>query len=348
MCVNFTYNTNAIYRILSNLSEQQLIPASLIDNLVDQACSTLAQIYKANNHFVMRNMNNNFNMFLISKVVESIVGKSVYNAEFQEYELTRKSLVHSLEMAGSHESLDTIEKMGLALGKGVAFIEKRLSKGMSSHDQQEVEAISFQYFQKKLAIDDRQLLITKIENGSQKRDFSLTAILDDASETIDDLLWLQDLLEAYPYFKVNLLVNTAQVSINFSTHMLAEVIESPLFRNLSSRLGRQFKVVEIYCPFISFQTNFLPMAARDVISNSDVIYIKGANFFETCQLLEKEKFYAFVVYGPISQLYTGLNEYDAVFAYVPAGCAGYVHHWDQKRIRTLKEIIDIRNIDNGG
>ena len=65
------------------------------------------------------------------------------------------------------------------------------------------------------------------------------------------------------------------------------------------RFGNQFKVTKIYCPFISFQTNYLPPNAKRVIKESDVVYIKGANFFETCQIPEKKSFHVFVVFGPI-------------------------------------------------
>ena len=128
LCINFTYNTNAIYRILSNLCEQDLVPKEDIDGLLDRACTILAYIYKIRDNFIMKNMNNNFNMFLISKVIEFIVGKDIYDSECQELPMTQRSLATSLAMVKDYDHLDTIEKIGIALGKGVSFIEKRFSK----------------------------------------------------------------------------------------------------------------------------------------------------------------------------------------------------------------------------
>ena len=135
----------------------------------------------------------------------------------------------------------------------------------------------------------------------------------------------RQLIESFPFLKVRLLVNTAQISINFSSHMLKEVWQSPSFLSLVSRLGTQFFVIPMYCPFISFQTSYLPPQAQQVIQEADAVFIKGANFFETCQIPEKETFYGFVVYGPISRAYSGLRNLDGVFAYVPVGSSGYYH-----------------------
>jgi hypothetical protein len=344
LSVNFTYNTNAIYRIMSNLNEQGLIPASEMDNFIDRACLRLAGIYRAQNSFVMRNMNNNFNMFLISRVVESLLGKSIYNSEMQEYPLTHRSLQIALALARDYVHLDTLQKMAVALGKGVAFIEKRLTNdGLPKDEQQTVEEIAYRYYEKPLAIDDRLLLIEKISNGCTGRNgFTLTAILDDASETVDDLLWMLDLMDRYPSFRVRLLVNTAQISINFSSQMLADVLADPTFHGLVERLGKQFQVIEMYCPFISFQTSVLPPAAKQAIQDSDAVFVKGANFFETCQIVEKDAIYAFVVFGPISRIYSGLQDYDPVFAFIPAGGTGYVHDKNQTQIRTLRETVTRR------
>lgn len=341
LSVNFTYNTNAIYRIISNLNEQKLIPTNGVDNLVDRACLRLASIYRAKNSFVMRNMNNNFNMFLISKVVESLLGKSIYNSEIQEYLLTHRSLQIALGLARDYVHLDTLQKMAVALGKGVAFIEKRLTdNGLPKAEQQAVEEIAYRFYEKPLAIDNRLLLIEKISNACTDRNgFMLTAILDDASETVDDLLWMLDLMERYPSFRVKLLVNTAQISINFSSQMLADVLADSIFHGLVERLGKQFQVIKMYCPFISFQTSVLPPVAKQAILDSDLVFVKGANFFETCQIVEKDTIYAFVVFGPISRIYSGLKDYDPVFAYIPAGETGYVHDKDQAQIRTLRETV---------
>lgn len=341
LAINFTYNTNAIYRILSNLSEQGWLPADALDTYLDRACVVLSAVYKHRSHNVIKNINNNFNMFLISRVIELLVGKGVYDCDRQELALTKRSLQTSLAMVSEHMSHDTLEKMSIALGKGVSFIEKRLNgRHIGKKEWRDVLDVSFQYYGRKLAIDHRHLLLDKITNtGLRKGSFVLAAIFDDTTETVDDFLWIQDLIVKYPFFKVHIIVNTAQISINFSSHMLNSVLQSAVFSALAERVGSQLLITEIYCPFISFQTNYLPLSAKRVIDNADAVYVKGANFFETCQIIEKDVFHAFVVYGPISRKYTGLKDYDAVFVYIPAGQVGYIHKSESSAIITLTNIV---------
>ena len=143
----------------------------------------------------------------------------------------------------------------------------------------------------------------------------------------------------FPFFKLHILVNTAQISINFYSQMLAEVLITSEFTDIAARFGNQFLVSEIYCPFISYQANYLPLNAHQIINEADAVYVKGANFFETCQIPQKPVFHAFVVYGPVSRKYTGLNDNDGVFALVPAGKEGYVHHRDPKNVITLRNVV---------
>ncbi|KJU85666.1 hypothetical protein MBAV_002140, partial [Candidatus Magnetobacterium bavaricum] len=207
--------------------------------------------------------------------------------------------------------------MGVALGKGISFIEKHIDKNTIPNQKfKSIQESTYQYFGRNLAIDDRPRLLDMITSGGLlKNSFVIGVILDDATETVDELLWMLDVMEQFPFFKVYLIVNTAQVSVNFSSNMLNDVLKYPYFAPLARRLGTQLLIREIYCPFISFQINYLPSSAREVIELSDAIYVKGANFFETCQIPQKDTFYAFVVYGPVSRAYTGLRDYDAVFAY---------------------------------
>jgi hypothetical protein len=327
LALSFTYNTNAFFRIFSELCERGRIAPSDVEPLLDKACAVLTGLYRSRSHFLIRNINNNFNMYLISKVVESLVGKRCYDSERQEFPSTRRSLAAALMMAPDHQHLPIVEKMGVALGKGVSFMESRMHKGvLGKGAMTDAKETMYRFYHRSIVIDHRLKLLDMISNvGTKKSSFALAVILDDATETVDDLLWLQDLIQCFPFFKVRLLVNTAQISINFSSQMLKEVWRSPCFRQLVSKLDSQFLVVPIYCPFISFQTSYLPPQAKEAIRAADAVFVKGANFFETCQIPEKDTFHAFVVYGPISRAYSGFCDLDGVFAHIPAGRSGYYH-----------------------
>jgi hypothetical protein len=344
LALSFTYNTNAVFRILNWLQDESRIADAEVKGLLDNACLRLARIYRARAHHVIRNINNNVNMYLISKVVEQLVGRRRYDSEAQELTPTLRSLHAALAIARDHVDLPVLEKMGVAVGAGVSFVESRIRGGsINTRDITAVQERSYQYFGRRLAIDDRLELLDMVADAGRTRGaFRLAVILDDATETIDDLLWLQDLVVLFPFLVVDLLVNTAQVSINFSAHLLPAIRHWPALCDLTEREGAQFIVTPVYCPFISFQLDFLPPKARRAISTADAVYIKGANFFETCQIQDKPTFHAFVVFGPISRLLTGLEDFDAVFAYLPSGTAGYVYAGSDKPMMTLNDVVSRR------
>jgi len=341
---NFNYNTNAVYRILRNLTAEGKLKESDIESLLDQVCLLLSAIYRANNYLVIRNLNNNLNMYLISKAVEFVLGKGIYDSERQEFDVTCKALLASLSVTNEQISLSVFDKMGYAIGKGVSFIEKGISEGRELRSViMGARETSSRYFGSKLAIDHRSILLDMIENeGLREGSFELVAIFDDATETVDDLLWLQDLLVQYNFLTLHILVNTAQISINFCSEMMSPILSSPVFASLAALLDSRFRVSTTYCPFISYQLTYLPPAARAEIEKADTVFIKGANFFETLQIKNKPVFHAFVVSGPVSRLYTGLEESDAVFAFVPDGREGYIHSRDPGRIVTLKDIVALQ------
>ena len=341
LVTSFIHITNAIFRILSLLAARGEIAPSDVDPLVDRACVLLARIYTARDHFLIRHINNNLNSYFISEVIERLVGKKCYDAEQQESQSTRDALHVALAMAPEHQNLTTLEKMGVALGKGVSFIESRLSRGdLGAEGSRQVRETAYRYFGSSLAIDHRHELLELVAEGGRTRNsFRLTAILDDTTESVDDLLWLADLLRQFPFLKVHLLLNTAQISVNFASAMLDTVLQHPCFRSLASRLGSQLLVTELYCPLISFQADLLPPHARKVIDRCDAVYIKGANFFETCQILEKHTFHAFVVFGPVSRAYTGLDDFSAVFVHLAPGTPGFLHRRRDEEIVTLRAIV---------
>src|SRR2546428_722087 len=74
------------------LRDTHRIGSEEIAGLLDRACVVLARLYRAHDGFLLRNINNNFNMYLISKVIEFLVGRDRYDAERQELDTTRRAL----------------------------------------------------------------------------------------------------------------------------------------------------------------------------------------------------------------------------------------------------------------
>ena len=342
--LSFTYSTNGFFRILMNLRAAGLVEEANIPRLLDQACLLLSALYKADDYSLIKNINNNLNMYLIPKVIEQVVGKDRFDADCQELMTTRSAINQAIILAYRSRNLSTLTKMKISLGMGISFAGNQLLDIQLTHGSLEhMEMGSHRYDDSKLAIDHRLIFLDMISNAGRRGHFSLAVVLDDAAESVNDLLWLQDLIQKYPFLSITLLINSRQVSINFSVHHMQQICHTPLFCELTSRIDSQVHLKVIDFPLISFQPNYLPESASRVIGDADVVYIKGANFFETCQLREKETFYAFVVYGDISRRYSGLNDFDGVFAYVPSGSVGYMHNTESHPI-TLK---DIAALDSG-
>jgi hypothetical protein len=351
LAVSFTYNASAFFRIFSGLQRAGKIPVEAVNTLVDQACQLLTRIYKANSFFVIRNINNNINMMLISRTVEFLVGKQVYDADMQEMDITSRSLSASLLLATENLDLPLKDLMGLAVTKGIAFIESRLGvAGLGRFEANQVRDVTWRRG-RNLAIDDRDVLISMISNaGHQENSFDLVVIFDDAAESVDDFLWIMTAITQFPFLKITLIVNTAQISINFSEQMLDRIQRAPCFRGLATHWGDRLKVLTIYCPLISFQTEFLPLEAREAIAGSNAVFVKGANFFETCQIQDKPAFHAFVVYGPVSRRYTGLHDFDPVFVFVPAGRLGYARTTSSMQVpeKTARDCLGDMHVQEGG
>ncbi len=346
IAVNFTYAANAVFRILNNLKNQSLILEKDIDILLDKIGILLAYIYKISNNQILKYTNNNINMYIISKAVEYIVGKKIYNSKKQEIYLTNMSLDVALNIIGEYINYDIKDQMAFSLGIGVSFIESQIERSKIPHDKfYHINEKNYKYIGRKLSIDDRQILIDMVASSNEEnREITMCAILDDTTESVADLLWMQNMLIKYPLFKINLILNTAQISINFSYDMFNKILKNKLFKELAKRSDKQVFLTKTLCPLISFQINFLTKNVLDAINKSDFVYVKGANFFETCQIIEKPVFYAFVVYGNVSRKYTGLNNFDAVFSFIPKSISGYVHNKDENKVVRLIDLKDQQKI----
>lgn len=336
---NFLYNSNAFFRILKNLEKEGSISINKIDTLLDDGCRMLSSIYKYNNYFVIKHINNNINMSLITKIIELMLGKSAFNIVKQESKLTQNSLKDTLKNIDEYCNYSVSQIMGMAIARGRVFYDDIQAIVKESGSERDRLSQTFKYYSNELKIDFRNHLINRIRNSNENRNYiSMSVILDDTSESVLDLLWIQKLLLENKFFKINLILNTAQVSVNFSSNMLAIVLSNPSFNGLASRIGISVMYYETLFPLISFQPNLFNNDLLSIITKSDVVYVKGMNFFETFQLKNSDVYHAFVVGSKVSEALTGLNTGDAVFAFVPAEKVGFNYQTDINESINLLDI----------
>nr|VFJ47916.1 MAG: hypothetical protein BECKFM1743A_GA0114220_100537 [Candidatus Kentron sp. FM]VFJ48025.1 MAG: hypothetical protein BECKFM1743C_GA0114222_100537 [Candidatus Kentron sp. FM]VFK07684.1 MAG: hypothetical protein BECKFM1743B_GA0114221_100487 [Candidatus Kentron sp. FM] len=338
---SFTYITNAFYRIFSNIANRGIVPNKKVDGLLDDACQIISHIYRIQDGFILKHINNNINMYIISRIAELLLTKEIYDSLNQEPMLVDKTLDHTLNNIYVYESFPVISLMGFALGRGIAFLEKTMiNSDVGMEDKVSVDDRTNSVPDQKFTIDYRWHLIDRVEKSNAGgKSICMCVILDDTSESVFDLLWIQKMIKENHFLKIILLVNTAQISINFTSSMLRKILAHQSFAFLASKVEDRFFVCETFCPLISFQTNMFQEKARRIINKSDFVYVKGLNFFETCQIKEKDTYHAYVVYGPIARLYSGLEDYSPIFAYIPRGREGYVHNKDERKVVSLSDCV---------
>ncbi len=336
---SFSYTTNAVFRVLDGLAKINSVPAKQIDVLLDEVCKVISRVYRIDNGHFAQCINNNVNMYIISKSVEAVVGKAVYDCVNQEPTLASNTLYGTLRELPRYICADLREQIALAIGRGFAQYEHLVTEKPSSEDiSHHVFDQTVAYSGGRISIDNRNHFIGRLNQAEEAGGtLRLCVILDDVSESVFDLCWIQQAIMKYSCLSVYILVNVFQVSINVSSRCLSEMIKDDAFRALREYVGKRVFIRKTECPLISFQMTTFSSKDIDLINKSDIVYVKGLNFFETCQIRHKEVYYSFVVYGPTSQQITGLNDLESVFAFVPAGEVGYSHSACKSRIITLAD-----------
>lgn len=152
---------------------------------------------------------------------------------------------------------------------------------------------------------------------------SLLVVLDDNGESMFDLAIVQQLTGAEPGVTATLLVNRYPVSDNISLPTLTHALAQPYFAELRRRVADGGVSISLEAqPFRSFEPAYLAPATRAAIDRCDLLYVKGANFFETFQVVGKHRFHALAVHEFTTELLTGCPRGTGVLAELRAGQDG--------------------------
>jgi hypothetical protein len=187
------------------------------------------------------------------------------------------------------------------------------------------------------AINDQDLFMRDIA-GCTAAD-EVVVVLDDNGESVFDLALFQRLLNDQPALRVVFIVNRFPISNNISLDTLNELLGDAYFADLRRHLqnGHAGIIVESQA-FRSFEVSHLSAAARERIRCSRMVYIKGANFFETMQMPGNVRYHSFTVYGMTSRMLAGSEEESGIFVRLDPEDAGYRYD-SPEMIETLTHII---------
>lgn len=167
-------------------------------------------------------------------------------------------------------------------------------------------------------------------------------ILDDNGESVFDLAIFQEAMRYFPHLHISIAVNRYPVSTNFTRASLEEVLADPEFSFFQDqRMSGRARIITESQLFPAFEEVYFSQPLRNAIDNSDVLYVKGVNFFEALQPAAQLRYYGFVVSGRMSHALSGCHEGRSVFARVPRGYPGYVYN-------TSGEVQDLKRMRQHG
>jgi uncharacterized protein with ATP-grasp and redox domains len=168
---------------------------------------------------------------------------------------------------------------------------------------------------------------------------SVVVVLDDNGESVFDLVLFQELLSEFRDLVVDFVVNRFPVSNNISEGPFKLLLREPHFHILNEHLisGRARIICEQQV-FRSFEQSFILDETLDRIKAASLVYIKGANFFETVRFPTKVVYHAFVVHGEMSATLTGYPEGVGIFARIPPQESAFLYQ-DAQHVVTLKQQV---------
>jgi uncharacterized protein with ATP-grasp and redox domains len=183
-----------------------------------------------------------------------------------------------------------------------------------------------------LRVDDSQLFVDRILSAGH-----MVYVPDDNGETVFDLALLQRALESNPNLQIYIVANKTPVSNNVDIQAVQSICQRDLFKRLYANvhfLGIDSCLEVPLCKDLTLEE-------QRVISNSDVVMVKGQMFFEYCDMykLNPHTFYFFVSSSAINNRLTGVKPNEGIVAHIPSAEAKYRI---EARKNIVKTLLDLR------
>ncbi len=315
------------------------LPKGLIIELVESALHFYSLLIKMNDYELARRMNFNFSIFLQDRIVEVIFGELVKMDQETLWLRGKLSNEIALQYLKNFSSLDGSKLLEMSAFMGVVWYSTaEIQNDFLSQTAAGLQRVEEQFHKKRhvWAINDYSLFLSDLESCANG---SITVILDDNGETVFDLALFQLIHTMYPQLKISFIVNQFPISNNISIEIFNAILEDPFFSQLKhSIVESQIKIFIEKQLFRSFEIDLLQTQTRAILDRSDIVYIKGANFFETFQLENSKRYHCFTVWGEGSERLTGFSEGEGVFVRLNPGELGFRVANTAEKL-TLKDII---------
>ncbi|MCB9284368.1 MAG: DUF89 family protein [Lewinellaceae bacterium] len=320
------------------------LPDMDVKLLVETAFSIYSYLIKATDFYLARNMNFNYSMFFQERIISILFDQLSIPQEtllLKEGKLVNDVALNLLQQYVSF-SFDKLTTLSVFMG--VAWVDLNAVQKTShidlEHSMQTMDHF-LDFHSRKWCIDHRNHFLEDIKEADTIKK-TILCILDDNGESVFDLALFQHLLIDYPKLEVVFTVNSFPVSHNIALSSFKYLLDTEYFRNLNRFFdqGRARLITERQV-FRSFETSSLMPSTVQALKKADLIYIKGANFFETFQLKNFLTYYAFTAHGYTSLMLTGCPKGSGIFARIPYGHEGF--YYSAHQITNCREVVNSLN-----
>jgi uncharacterized protein with ATP-grasp and redox domains len=306
------------------------------------ALSIYSYILKHEQYSLALAINFNHSMFIQDRVLSLLLGPRQYLAS--DSLLKRSRIANDIALRYLEQLAPVSEKVlcKLSVFMGIVWtnsdeLQEAYLEGVTTL-LSEIET-RLRIAERPWCIDHTDSFLSMMNTSSGP---SAMVVLDDNGESIFDLALFQSLMQGNPRITLTFLVNKFPVSTNISLDAMSDILDKPYFRNLRQEVarGRASILVEEQ-PFRSFEQSYLTRKSREAVQESDVLYVKGANFFETFQITYKHRFYALAVQEFTTRMLTGCTEGSGIFVELMEGQDGYSYRSSQD-MTPLSKVLSAR------
>jgi hypothetical protein len=309
---------------------------------VEAALTIYSLIIKQQDFQMACSMNFNHSMFLQDRILNLIFGDALYlgREAVEARGVMSNRMALELLKGLSDMSLRQLSLSSIFMGT-VWTSDESIQHRFLHKPEQALGDIDtqLQSLESRMAVDEIDIFFQELVARDGVR---VVVVLDDNGESVFDTALFQRLLEEIPTLKVTFVVNRFPVSNNISEEIFLILLEDSYFAGLKSMLalGRASISTEQQV-FRSFEMAYLSSETLRWIDSAGLIYIKGANFFETIQVPNKKVYHAFTIYGEMCSTLTGYPQGRGVFVGIPPGGVPFVYT-DSDHVVTLKQIVETR------
>ena len=309
-----------------------------ICRIVEAALKLYCYFVKQDEYRLASSIGFNQSMFIQDRIIQLIFGDDIYWSADHLDSAPRWSNRIACDVLRQLGVVDPLRLAGLAVAMGVIWTSRKdlqttyLRRPDTLLDDL---ATKLDDLSQNWGIDDRLQLLKDVADHPGGH---VLLILDDNGELVFDLALFQEFLRLDHRLRISIAVNRFPVSNNIALPFLAEILADDLFRFMREQQNeRRVVLIEERQLLHAFDPASCTQALRLALAEADIVYIKGANFFEVFQAPARVRYYGFVVFGRMSSQLSGCQKGQNVLARVPGDRPGYIYR-DENDLVSLRDL----------